>query len=302
MDIIKELNNSLKNSVVSENVEMSSHTSFRTGGCADYFVAANCVEDIITAIDIFKKNGVEYYIWGNGSNILVTDKGIRGAVIKPGKDFEKVCLTGDNEIYAGAASSMASVAAFAAENELAGFEFASGIPGSFGGGIFMNAGAYDGEIKDVLIDARVIDKDGNVMTVPAAELELSYRKSAVEEKGFVVLGGTIRLHKGKKEDIKALMNDLNSRRREKQPLNYPSAGSTFKRPAGSFAGKLIEESGLKGFSVGGAEVSEKHAGFVINKGNAVSDDIIRVIEHCIDKVYCDTGIKLEPEVRIIGER
>lgn len=299
---IKLLKEKLKNSAVFENEKMSEHTSFKTGGCADCFVVCESAEDLAEIIKFMDETKTDYFIFGKGSNVLVTDKGIRGCVIKLGESFGDIKLAGENEIYVGAASSMAAAAAFAAENNLAGFEFASGIPGSFGGGIFMNAGAYDGEIKDVLVSVSVLDKDGKVKQIPANGLDLAYRKSNVEERGYIILGGTIRLKCGKKEDIKAYMSELNARRRDKQPLNYPSAGSTFKRPEGNFAGKLIEESGLKGFSVGGAQVSEKHAGFVINRDNAKSEDILNLINHCIKKVYEDTGITLEPEVRIIGER
>ena len=302
MEFIEKLKNQFNKSEISFNEAMKNHTSFKVGGNADIFVTAENTEELICVINAFKENGIAYMIIGKGSNLLVTDKGIRGAVVKLGEGLSEVCLKGDTTIYAGAGASLSSIAAFAAENFLKGFEFASGIPGSFGGGIFMNAGAYDGEIKDVLESVYVLDSDGLLKTISATELGLSYRKSLVEEKGYIVLGGTIKLEKGNKDDIKLLMNDLNGRRRDKQPLNYPSAGSTFKRPEGHFAGKLIEDSGLKGFSVGGAQVSEKHAGFVINKDNATAEDIINLINHCIDKVYRDTGVTLEPEVRIIGER
>lgn len=299
---IRLLKEKLKNSAVFENEKMSEHTSFKTGGCADCFVVCESVEDLKEAISFFKESKTDYCVFGKGSNILVTDKGIRGGVIKLGEAFGEIKLVGEREILVGAASSMAAASLFAAENSLSGFEFASGIPGSFGGGIFMNAGAYDGEIKDVLVSVSVLDKDGEVKEISADDLELKYRKSNVEEKGFILLSGTIKLKCGKKEDIKAYMSELNARRRDKQPLNYPSAGSTFKRPKDGFAGKLIEESGLKGFSVGGAQVSEKHAGFVINRDNAKSEDILKLIDYCIKKVYEDTGITLEPEIRIIGER
>ncbi len=295
------MNLMLKNSVVKENVPMSEHTTFKTGGNADIFVWANCHEDILTAVEHFKENNVPYMIIGKGSNLLVSDKGIRGAVIKLGEGLEEIALNG-NEIYADAGASMSAVSNFAMENSLAGFEFASGIPGSFGGGIFMNAGAYDGEIKDVLKSVKVIDKNGNIIDLDSSQLDLSYRKSNVEEKGYIVLGGTICLKNGDKEEIKAKMADFNGRRRDKQPLNFPSAGSTFKRPEGNFAGKLIEDCGLKGFSIGGAEVSKKHAGFIVNKGNATSNDILELINYCIEKVFDETGVKLEPEVRIIGEK
>jgi len=302
MEIVKRLEKLFDNSIIQTSVEMKDHTSFKVGGKADIFISANNPMDLILAIEELKKANIDYMIIGKGSNLLVTDKGIRGAVIRIGERMSGISLYDDDTIYAGASASLASIAALAADNSLTGFEFASGIPGSFGGAIFMNAGAYDGEIKDVLISVYVLDKKGELMTLPAEELGLSYRKSLVEEKGLIILGGTIKLKKGNKGDIRSLMSELNGRRRDKQPLNYPSAGSTFKRPENNFAGKLIEDSGLKGFSIGGAQVSEKHAGFIINKHNATADDIIKLMEYCINKVYKDTGIKLEPEVRIIGER
>ena len=304
MDILELFEDLFDYSTVETSVSMKEHTSFKVGGNADIFITVNTPMELALAIKVLKDAAIDYMVIGKGSNLLVTDKGIRGAVIKFGERMSGVYRFDEEgtDIYADAGASLSSVAAFAADNSLAGFEFASGIPGSFGGAVFMNAGAYGGEIKDVLQSVYVMDKAGELRTIPADELGLSYRKSLVEEKGLIVLGGTVKLEKGNKDDIKSLMNDLNGRRRDKQPLNYPSAGSTFKRPEGNFAGKLIEESGLKGFAVGGAQVSEKHAGFVINKDNATADDVIKVIEHCIKKVYEDTGVMLEPEVRITGER
>lgn len=301
MDALKVLKENLNCSEILINESMGEHTSFRTGGKADIFIKAGSAEDIIKAVKIFDENGTEFYIWGKGSNILVTDKGIRGAVIQL-SGFADIKLLSDTEIHAGSGASLLSIAAFACENSLAGFEFASGIPGSLGGGIFMNAGAYGGEIKDVLVRVKAIDAKGKIIDLAAEELDLGYRKSSVEEKGLIILNGIIKLKNGNKDEISAYMADLNGRRRDKQPLNYPSAGSTFKRPEGNFAGKLIEDSGLKGFCIGGAQVSEKHAGFIVNKNKASSEDIIKLMDYCIEKVYADTGVRLEPEVRIIGER
>lgn len=302
MDVLKVLREKLKCSEIYESEPMTNHTSFRTGGNADIFIKTGCEEDVISALKIFKESGLEFYIWGRGSNLLVTDKGIRGAAVQLGDSFSGIRIINDTEIYAGAGAPLSAIAALACENSLGGFEFASGIPGSFGGGIFMNAGAYGGEIKDVLVSVRAIDYEGNILLIPAEELELGYRKSNIEKKKLIIIGGVIRLYKEDKNRISEHMAELNEKRRDKQPLNYPSAGSTFKRPEGNFAGKLIEDSGLKGYSVGGAQVSEKHAGFIVNKGGATSGDIIDLINYCIEKVYTDTGIRLEPEVRIVGER
>ena len=302
MDVLKVLKENLNCSEILTNESMAEHTSFRTGGKADIFIKAGSAEDIIKAVKIFNENGIKkVYIWGKGSNILVTDKGIRGAVIQL-SGFTDIKLIGETEIYAESGVSLSSAAAFACENSLADFEFASGIPGSLGGGIFMNAGAYGGEIKDVLVSVKAINPKGEIIDLAADELDLGYRTSSIEKRGLIILSGVIKLKKGNKDEILAYTADLNGRRRDKQPLNYPSAGSTFKRPEGNFAGKLIEESGLKGFCIGGAQVSEKHAGFIVNKNKASAEDIIKLMDYCIEKVYADTGVRLEPEVRIIGER
>lgn len=301
MDVLKVLKENLNCSEILTNESMAEHTSFRTGGKADIFIKAGSAEDIIKAVKIFNENGIKIYIWGKGSNILVTDKGIRGAVIQL-SGFTDIKLIGETEIYAESGVSLSSAATFACENSLAGFEFASGIPGSLGGGIFMNAGAYGGEIKDVLVSVKAINPKGEIIDLAADELDLGYRTSSVEKKGLIILSGVIKLKKGNKDEISAYTAVLNGRRRDKQPLNYPSAGSTFKRPEGNFAGKLIEESGLKGFCIGGAQVSEKHAGFIVNKNKASAEDIIKLMDYCIEKVYADTGVRLEPEVRIIGEK
>ncbi|MBE6008288.1 MAG: FAD-binding protein, partial [Lachnospiraceae bacterium] len=229
MDILEMFEDLFDYSEVETSVSMKEHTSFKVGGNADVFITVNTPMELALTIKVLKEAQMDYIIIGKGSNLLVTDKGIRGAVIKFGERMSGVYRFDeeDDSIYADAGASLSSIAAFAAENSLTGFEFASGIPGSFGGGIFMNAGAYDGEMKDVLESVYVMDSAGELKTLPAEELGLSYRKSLVEEKGLIILGGTIRLKKGNKDDIKSLMDDLNRRRRDKQPLNYPSAGSTF---------------------------------------------------------------------------
>lgn len=282
------------------NEPMSLHTSFRTGGPAEVFIKAESTENIISAIDIAKKYNKQYIITGNGSNILVKDGGIDGIVINIGNEMSKIKCDG-TKIYAQAGAMLSALATAAADEELTGLEFASGIPGTVGGAVFMNAGAYDGEIKDVIEYADVIDSEGNTHRLIKDELELSYRHSVIAEKNMIVVGAMFNLNKGIKKDITDKMADFAKRRRDKQPLNYPSAGSTFKRPEGYFAGKLIEDSGLKGKTVGGAQVSEKHAGFVVNIGNATSSDIITLMEFCIETVYNKFGVKLEPEVRILGK-
>lgn len=283
------------------NEPMSRHTSFRTGGEADVFVKADSRDNIIRAVKILTEENVPYIIIGNGSNLLVSDKGIEGAVIEIGSSMNKITVKG-NKIYAEAGALLSSLSAAAAEGSLTGLEFASGIPGNVGGAVFMNAGAYDGEIKNVIVSADVIDIEGNAFTLPAESLELSYRHSAIEDKGYIVVGAEFQLEDGDKERIKDKMADFAARRRDKQPLNYPSAGSTFKRPEGYFAGKLIEDSGLKGKTIGGAQVSEKHAGFIINVGNATSKDIADLIDCCIKTVYNKFHVELKPEVRMIGRK
>lgn len=298
INYIEELKNICGTVLLNE--PMSLHTSFRTGGPAEVFIKAESTENIISAIDIAKKYNKQYIITGNGSNILVKDGGIEGIVINIGNEMSKIKCDG-TKIYAQAGAMLSALATAAADEELTGLEFASGIPGTVGGAVFMNAGAYDGEIKDVIEYADVIDSEGNTHRLIKDELELSYRHSVIAEKNMIVVGAMFNLNKGIKKNITDKMADFAKRRRDKQPLNYPSAGSTFKRPEGYFAGKLIEDSGLKGKTVGGAQVSEKHAGFVVNIGNATSGDIITLMEFCIETVYNKFGVKLEPEVRILGK-
>ena len=298
INYIEELKNICGTVLLNE--PMSLHTSFRTGGPAEVFIKAESTENIISAIDIAKKYNKQYIITGNGSNILVKDGGIDGIVINIGNEMSKIKCDG-TKIYAQAGAMLSALATAAADEELTGLEFASGIPGTVGGAVFMNAGAYDGEIKDVIEYADVIDSEGNTHRLIKDELELSYRHSVIAEKNMIVVGAMFNLNKGIKKNITDKMADFAKRRRDKQPLNYPSAGSTFKRPEGYFAGKLIEDSGLKGKTVGGAQVSEKHAGFVVNIGNATSSDIIALMDCCIETVYNKFGVKLEPEVRILGK-
>lgn len=278
---------------------MKNHTSFKVGGVADILVIPEMVEEVNSIIKLCREDHVPYYIMGFGSNILVRDGGIRGVVIKLEK-LSSITVEGESvRVQCGASFARASREALNAS--LTGLEFACGIPGTVGGAVAMNAGAYGGEVKDVIEEATVIDKEGNLLRLDKEHLELGYRTSAVLKYGYVAIECVFKLKKGVYEEIKETVDTLMKKRSEKQPLEYPSAGSTFKRPVGFFAGKLIEDSGLKGFSLGGAEVSEKHSGFIINKNNATSEEILSLIAHVQETVKEKFGVKLEPEVRIIGE-
>ena len=241
-----------------------------------------------------------YYIIGNGSNLLVSDAGYRGVIVQIYKEMNEVKVEGDL-VKAQAGALLSGIAAKALGAELSGFEFASGIPGTIGGACVMNAGAYGGEMKDVLESVTVLTGEGKIIELGRNELELGYRTSVIAKKGYIVLGAVLKLERGDGEKIKTYMDELKEKRVTKQPLEYPSAGSTFKRPEGYFAGKLIQDSGLKGFTVGGAQVSEKHSGFVINKGNATAADVMELIRQVTAKVKEDTGVTMEPEVKQIGE-
>ena len=281
-----------------ENEPMRKHTTFRTGGPAKCFIKVQSVEDIIKISE--EKSPDDILIIGNGSNLLVSDKGIDATVVQIYDEFCSISLIDECTIHADAGALLSKVASFARDNSLTGFEFASGIPGTAGGAVFMNAGAYGGEMKDCVVKVYAV-ADGKAVMFTNEEMHFGYRESVAMHKNMIITGVDIKLEKGDINSINALMSDLNCRRREKQPLEYPSAGSTFKRPEGYFAGKLIMDSGLAGYSVGDAQVSEKHCGFVINKGNATSEDIYRLI--CdVQKIVKDkTGIDLETEVRLTGE-
>lgn len=279
---------------------MELHTTFRVGGPADYFVLPKTKEELKEVVALCRGEGVPFYIVGNGSNLLVSDKGYRGVVIQIFKLMNTICVEG-NCIYAQAGALLSAIAAKALEESLTGFEFASGIPGTLGGACVMNAGAYGGEMRQVLKQVTVLDKEGEVFTIPSEELEMGYRTSIIAKKGHIVLEAVIELQKGDGEEIRGLMEGLKNKRVEKQPLEYPSAGSTFKRPEGYFAGKLIQDSGLRGFAVGGAQVSEKHCGFVINKGNATAADVAELMRRVSEIVNEKFGVELEPEVKRLGE-
>ena len=299
-EFYKKLESILTEEQVKIEEPMKNHTTFRVGGPAAYFVMPRTAEEVAKVTELCAQENVPYYIVGNGSNLLVSDKGYDGVIIQIYKQMSQVEVKG-REIYAQAGALLSMVAKRALDTELAGFEFAAGIPGTLGGACVMNAGAYGGEMKDVLKSVTVLDKDGNVKKLAKDELELGYRTSVIAKKGYIVLDAVIELKEGKAEEIKALMDDLKERRITKQPLEYPSAGSTFKRPEGYFAGKLIEDAGLRGFQVGGAQVSEKHCGFVINRNHATAADIMELMRQVQIRVKENSGVDLEPEVKRLGD-
>lgn len=281
------------------NEPLSKHTTFKVGGNCPLAVFASSDESIKSIIKYCTTNGVKLLVIGNGSNLLVSDKGFDGVVLIIGKDYQSLTLVDDTTIEVKSGCLLSQLCMFALQNELTGLEFAYGIPGTVGGAVYMNAGAYDGEISNVIETAQAIDFDSNVVTFTREQMELGYRKSIFQDIDCVITKAVFKLKKGDKAEIKAKMDDLMNRRKSKQPLEYPSAGSTFKRPLGNFAGKLIDDCGLRGYSVGGAQVSEKHCGFVINKNNATFEDITTLIRNVQNIVFEKTGYCLECEVKII---
>ncbi len=281
-----------------QNEPMAKHTTFKIGGNASLVVYPESEKQISEIVKAAKQVGIRLITIGNGSNLLVDDDGIDACVMILDEHFSDIRLIDEETIYASAGAMLIKVCRFAYENGLSGLEFAYGIPGTCGGGAFMNAGAYGGEMKDVLVKCSHIDKDGNIGCLENDDLKLSYRHSAYYDNDCIITGLYLKLNKGDKAEIKEKMDDLISRRRNKQPLEFPSAGSTFKRPEGYFAGALIEECGLRGRSAGGAQVSEKHCGFVINKGGATCKDVLELCKICSDTVYDKKGVKLEMEIRV----
>ena len=284
---------------VLENAPMSRYTTFRVGGLADVLFLPASVEELQQALAAAKAQGIPVCLIGNGSNLIVRDGGIRGLVIVLGEPFSEVRVEG-MQVWAQAGARLSAVAAAAQRAGLAGLEFASGIPGTLGGGCAMNAGAYGGELKDVLLWADVL-LDGELRRLSRDEMEMGYRSTMPLRRGAIVVSACFELRRDDPEAIQERMRDLANRRREKQPLNLPSAGSTFKRPEGHFAGALIEQCKLKGCRIGGAQVSEKHAGFIVNVGEATAADILNLIEHVQHVVQAQTGVHLETEVRVLGE-
>ena len=295
-----KLNNVIEKDSILTDELMSRHTTFRVGGPADFFVTPKTKEDVRDVIRVCKEVGMPYYIIGNGSNLLVSDAGYRGVIVQIYKEMNEVKVEGDL-VKAQAGALLSGIAAKALGAELTGFEFASGIPGTIGGACVMNAGAYGGEMKDVLESVTVLTGEGKIIELGRNELELGYRTSVIAKKGYIVLGAVLKLERGDGEKIKTYMDELKEKRVTKQPLEYPSAGSTFKRPEGYFAGKLIEDAGLRGFQVGGAQVSEKHCGFVINRDHATAADIMELMRQVQIRVKENSGVDLEPEVKRLGD-
>lgn len=284
---------------VCENESLSAHTTFRTGGPCTCMIMPKSAEDLSQLVKFAAENGVHTLVMGKGSNMLCADEGFDGAVLLIGSDFSEITMLDNCTIRAQAGAAMSRLCRVALDNGLSGLEFAYGIPGTVGGGIYMNAGAYGGEMKDVLVSVTAMDRNGELHTYTPAQLELTYRRSRFSHTDEIIVSGDFKLAHGDKAEIEAKMNELMARRKDKQPLEYPNAGSTFKRPEGQFAGKLIQDCGLRGATVGGAQVSEKHCGFVINKGGATSADIKELIAQIQKTVYEKTGFYLECEVRII---
>ena len=281
-----------------ENAPIFEYLTFRVGGPCNAMLFPDTVKKTVFVLKFLKDNGIRHYVIGKGSNLIAPDSGYDGIIIN-------TCnldgISHDGEILTClAGTSLMKACRFALDNSLSGLECEYGIPGTVGGAVYMNAGAYGGEIKDIIVSASHIDDTGEIITIPADKLDLSYRHSFYSDKEYLIVSAVFKLEKGDKTAIKEKMDTLLNKRKDKQPLEFPSAGSTFKRPTGYFAGALIEENGLKGYSIGGAQVSEKHAGFVINKGGATCDDILKVIEHCRETVFKATGITLETEVKMIN--
>ena len=298
-----ELQQAAGESRLLEQEPMSSHISFRVGGPADYLVQASDEKAVADVLSFCRKEQIPCYVLGNGTNVLVKDEGYRGVILQIGQNMSDISVRREEDgsavICAQAGALLSAIAHRALEEGLAGMEFAAGIPGSLGGAVVMNAGAYGGEMKDILTSVRLLMPDGEIVTKTPEELRLGYRYSLVPKLSATVLSAEIRLAAGDREEIRAKMDDLAKQRRDKQPLEYPSAGSTFKRPVGHFAGKLIQDAGLRGYTVGGAQVSEKHCGFVINRGGATASDVLRVMEDVQRLVKNTSGVLLEPEVRIL---
>ncbi|NLJ96032.1 MAG: UDP-N-acetylmuramate dehydrogenase [Clostridiales bacterium] len=294
----------LKNIIESDRIKlkepMSKHTTLHIGGEADYLVYPSSIQEIKDILLLCKDSNIPYYIMGNGSNLLVSDSGYRGLIIKLGNQFADIEVKEEGLVIAQAGVLMSKLSSVIAEHELTGFEFGAGIPGTLGGAVTMNAGAYGGEIKDCILSATVIDTEGKICTLDKTALQLEYRSSIIQKQNLCLLEAKMKFYKGEKQKILDKIHELNSLRRDKQPLEKYSAGSTFKRPEGYFAGKLISDAGLKGFQIGGAAVSDKHCGFLINKDNASAKDFIKLIGEVIRIVEAKYGVRLEPEVKFLG--
>lgn len=298
-NLIEDIKNFLEDEQILQDELMSNHTTFKIGGKVDIMLLPKNIEQIKKCLEYCKKNNINYYVMGNGSNLLVSDNGFRGIIIKIFKNFNNVEIS-ENIIKAQAGATLSSISKLALENGLTGIEFASGIPGTIGGGICMNAGAYGGEIKDIIKSVVVIE-NGVIKKLENSECDFEYRNSKILKEKLTVLEVEIELKKGDRQEILNTMKNINKMRNEKQPVEYPSAGSTFKRPLNNFAGKLIMEAGLKGKNVGGAYIAEKHCGFIINKGGATCKDVLKLVDMACKEVKEQFGINLEKEIRVIGE-
>ncbi len=297
--ILDELKVFLREDQILISEPMSRHTTFRCGGPAALFLQPLNRDQLVRCVKLLRDGDEPFFLLGNGSNLLVSDKGYEGCIIQAAH-LDDISLEHDTQIRVECGALNSAVASFAKEKSLTGFEFAAGIPGTIGGAMIMNAGAYGGEMKDITVSVTAIAPSGEEVTISGSDCEFAYRTSRLKSEGFIVTGALLELEKGNPEDIQARMTELALKRKEKQPLEYPSAGSTFKRPEGYFAGKLIEDAGLRGFTVGGAQVSEKHCGFVINKGNATSTDVYNLICEVKKRVLDASGVELEPEVILLG--
>lgn len=282
-----------------EQEPMSAHTTFRIGGPALFYMIPESAEEIREGIRFARERGLPFITIGRGSNMLFPDEGYRGVVMEIGSGMNQIEYCGAGKIRAQAGALLSAIASEAARHSLTGFEFAGGIPGTLGGAVVMNAGAYGGEIKDCIVSARVMDSAGNESCLDREQLELGYRTSVIQSRGDLVLEAEFQFEMGDSGEIRDRMKELSAKRRDKQPLEFASAGSTFKRPEGHFAGKLIEDAGLRGYRIGDAQVSEKHCGFVVNRGNATAKEVLAVICDVQKKVLESSGVKLEPEVKII---
>lgn len=298
--IYNELSGIITDEQIKLEEPMKNHTTFRIGGPAEIFVTPGSIGEVRDIIAVCRKQAVPYYVMGNGSNLLVSDRGYEGVIIQIFKEMNEIRIEGDT-VAAQAGALLSAIANRALEEGLAGFEFASGIPGTLGGACIMNAGAYGGEMKDVVREVTLLTPEGEIRDVPGEQMEFGYRTSMAARTGAVILAARIQLRRDDQEAIRARMEELREKRVSKQPLEYPSAGSTFKRPEGYFAGKLIQDAGLRGFTVGKAQVSEKHCGFVVNKGQATAADVAELMRRVSDKVEEQFGVRLEPEVKRLGE-
>lgn len=298
--LLKEFIKSISQESIRLDEPMKNHTSFKIGGPADVFISPRTIEEVRSAVGICRKNKIPFYIMGNGSNLLVKDKGFRGVIIQIYKNLSEVKIE-ENEVWAESGILLSALSKKIMAKSLTGFEFASGIPGTLGGAIYMNAGAYGGEIKQVFVSADIMDEEGKILTLSNEEMNLGYRSSILQKKEYIVLNAKLKFQKGNIEEIQERINYLTEQRTTKQPLNIPSAGSTFKRPEGYYAGKLIMDAGLRGYSIGGAQVSEKHCGFIINKENATAEDVLNLIKHIQNTIKEKFGVSMDTEVRVIGE-